>query len=105
MLLLLFAVTAALLWHGLISISPFLLQPLSLQSGDTDLKSSLVTCVCWLHAGGLSCLWLQEGAVLWGVLQGAGAVRWALLGAGGGSSVLGMRLENYKLLSSSRLHS
>lgn len=34
---------AALLWHSLIFVSPFLLQPLSLQSGDTDLKSSLVT--------------------------------------------------------------
>lgn len=34
--------------------------------------------------------------MLWGMLQGAGAVRWALLEAGGSSSVLGMRLENLK---------
>lgn len=43
--------------------------------------------------------------MLWGLLQGAGAVRWALLGAGGGSSVLGMGLENHRLLSSSRQRS
>lgn len=96
---------AALLWHSLIFVSPFLLQPLSLQSGDTDLKSSLVTCICWLHAWGLSCLWLQKGAVLWGVLQGAGAAGWALLGAGGDSSALGTRLGEHKLLGSSGLHS
>ncbi|XP_071425773.1 phosphorylase b kinase regulatory subunit alpha, skeletal muscle isoform isoform X3 [Pithys albifrons albifrons] len=77
-------------------------KPLSLQSGDTDLKFSLVTCVCWLHAWGLSCLWLWEGAVLWEEVWGARAVRWALLGAEGGSSV---RLENHKLLSSNRLRS
>ncbi|KAM9600771.1 phosphorylase b kinase regulatory subunit alpha, skeletal muscle isoform 2-T2 [Morphnus guianensis] len=80
-------------------------KPLSLQSGDTDLKSSLVTCVCWLHARGLSCLWLQKGAVLWGVLQGAGAAGWPLLGVGGGSSALGTRLGEHKLLGSSGLHS
>lgn len=41
--------------------------------------------------------------MLWGVLQGAGGVKWALLGAGSGSSALGMMLENHKLLSSRRL--
>lgn len=43
-----------------------------------------------------------RSCVLGGV-QGAGAVKWALLGARGGSSVLGMMLENDKLFSSSRL--
>ncbi|KAM6056923.1 phosphorylase b kinase regulatory subunit alpha, skeletal muscle isoform 3-T3 [Theristicus caerulescens] len=80
-------------------------KPLSLQSGDADLKSSLVTCVCWLHAWGLSCSWLQKGAVLQGVLQGAGAAGWALLGAGGGSSALGTWLGEHKLLGSRRLRS
>lgn len=44
--------------HGLISASPFLPQPISLQSGDGDLMSSLVTSVCWPSrcvAAGWSC--------------------------------------------------
>lgn len=50
-------------------------------------------------------MWLQKGAVLWGVLQGAGAAGRALLGAGGGSSALRTRLGEHKLLGSSGLHS
>lgn len=62
----LLAALAAPLWHSLIFASPFLLQPLSLQSTEADLTSSLVICICWLHTQDMSCLWLQKGAVLRG---------------------------------------
>ncbi|KAM6198124.1 LOW QUALITY PROTEIN: phosphorylase b kinase regulatory subunit alpha, skeletal muscle isoform [Sarcoramphus papa] len=79
-------------------------KPLSLQSGDTDLKSSLVTCVCWLHMGSVLFV-AAERSCARGVLQGAGAAGWALLGEGGGSSALGTRLGEHKLLGSSGLRS
>ncbi|XP_064283469.1 phosphorylase b kinase regulatory subunit alpha, skeletal muscle isoform isoform X6 [Passer domesticus] len=34
---------------GLVRLKSEIKQPLSLQSGDTALRSSLVTCICWLH--------------------------------------------------------
>lgn len=100
----LLAVMAALLHHSLIFVSLFLLQPLSFQSSDGDLKS-LVTCVYWLHAWGSVLFMPAERSCALGCNRELGLQGGLCLGAGGGSSALGTRLGEHKLLGSSRLHS
>ncbi|XP_066189876.1 phosphorylase b kinase regulatory subunit alpha, skeletal muscle isoform isoform X3 [Sylvia atricapilla] len=75
-------------------------KPLSLQSGDTDLKSSLVTCVCWLHMG--SVLFVAAGGSC--ALGGATGSWGCKVGFAGGRGWQ-LCLGNHKLLSSSRVYS